>query len=115
MPDKNELLDKVIPRIDEVLKGNQLVFWIQVFLAVVLFLLGIGALCFALMSNQLIWAVPPAFTTFFLRYPFEKIIEMRNKNIALATVPVLIRELPDEKAVEEIQKLIRQLYGTDHE
>jgi hypothetical protein len=50
-----------------------------------------------------------------LYYPLQEIRELRRKNIALATAPALISLLPKNKAAEEIQKLIENLFGRDAE
>ena len=44
--------------------------------------------------------------------PFS-IKEIRQKNIALATAPMLITQLPTDEAVVEIQKLLKSLYGEE--
>jgi len=46
-----------------------------------------------------------------LYWPLREIKDIRQKNIALATAPMLITQLPKAKAAEEIQKLLQNLYG----
>ncbi len=106
-----ENLDQILGRIDTVLKENKGLQTIFVFLIVALFLCGIGAIIYAICTNQFNWLIPPIFTTLFLRYPIEQILKLREKNIALATVPALIATLAPEEAAKEIQKLIEKLYG----
>ena len=48
-----------------------------------------------------------------LYWPLREIKEIRQKNIALATAPMLITQLPTDEAVVEIQKLLKSLYGEE--
>lgn len=102
---------QILERIDIVLKENRGLQNIFIFLSVTLFICGIMGILYTIFTNQPFWLIPPAFTTFFLKYPIEKILKLREKNIALATVPALITSLPPDKASVEIQKLIEKLYG----
>jgi hypothetical protein len=94
-----------------VLKNNRRIEYIYISLTVILFLCGIAGIIKALVSGQLLWSIPPVFTTAFLHYPLTAIKDFRQKNIALATAPALISLLPTDKAAEQMQKLIQQLYG----
>lgn len=104
---------EILSRIDTVLKENKSLQTSFIILSVILFLAGIAAVFYALCTNQLVWTIPSAFISLFLKWPIQNIIKLREKNIALATVPVLIDTLPIEKAAEEIQKLIEHLYGAE--
>ncbi len=101
---------EILKRIDDDLKENKnLQTWFVV-LTVVLFLCGVIAIIYAICKQEFIWTLPSAFTTFFLKWPIENIVKIRNKNIALATIPALITKLSEENATAEIQKLIEKLY-----
>jgi len=65
----------------------------------------------ALATGKYLWSTPSAVTTGLLYYPLREIKDIRQKNIALATAPILISQLPADKAAEQIQKLLEQLYG----
>ncbi len=106
-------LKQIIDRIDDVLKQNKRIEWTYIFLTAVLFMAGIACLIVALVSGKFGWSLPPVFTTGFLYWPLKEIKYIRQKNIALATTPMLITKLPEEKATEEIQKLIQKLHESD--
>ena len=101
---------EIIKRIDYVLKGNKRIEWLYIILTTILFLLGISCCVAALITKEFLLAAPSAITTWFLHYPLNAIKEIRQKNIALATAPVLITQLPPDKAAKEIQKLLQTLY-----
>jgi hypothetical protein len=52
-------------------------------------------------------------TTGLLHRPLREIKEIRQKNIALATAPMLITQLPAQQAAQEIQKLLQTLYWSE--
>jgi len=101
-----ELLD----RIDEVLHKNNAILWCLILLSGALFICGIAGILVAIFDKQYIWTIPSAAASFFLKWPIQQISAFRDKNIALATAPALIENLPPEKAAEEIQKLLEHLY-----
>ena len=103
----------ITTRIDEVLRQNKRVEWTYISLTVLLFLTGIACFISALVSGEFLWSTPSAITTSLLYWPLKEIKRIRQKNIALATAPVLITQLPKTKAAEEIQKLLQTLYGED--
>ena len=103
--------DETLARIDEVLKNNRRIEWTYIVLTVVLFLAGIACLVMALVTGKYLWSTPSVVTTGLLYYPLREIKDIRQKNIALATAPILISQLPTDKAAEQIQKLLEQLYG----
>ena len=104
-------LEATLSRIDEVLRNNRRTEWIYISLSGILFLSGIGCIISAILTGDYIWSTPSAATTLLLKYPLGEVKEIRQKNIALATAPVLISQLPSDKAAEQIQKLLQQLYG----
>lgn len=75
-----------------------------------LFLAGMGCLISALWSGEFAWATPSVVTTALLHYPMKEIKELRQKNIALATAPLLINTLPTDHAAAEMGKLLSSLY-----
>ena len=103
--------DDIIKRIDDVLGQNRRIEWTYIGLTVALFLAGIACLIVALSTGHFAWSTPSAITTGLLYWPLQEIKEIRNKNIALATAPMLITQLPPNKAAVEIQKLLQNLYG----
>jgi hypothetical protein len=105
--------DDILSRIDDVLKENKRIEWTYIFLTVVLFGTGIACFITALTTGEFAWSTPSAVTTGLLYWPLREIKEIRQKNIALATAPVLITQLPKAKAAEEIQKLLQTLYGVN--
>lgn len=102
---------ETLSRIDEVLNVNRRIEWTYIILTVVLFLAGIACIIMALVTGKYLWSTPSAVTTGLLYYPLREIKDIRQKNIALATAPILISQLPPDKAAEQIQKLLEQLYG----
>lgn len=101
---------EMLDRIDVVLRANTSSYWVFVVLAVILFLSGITAILVAVFSGKMEWSVPSVVTTLLLKFPFDKIMEIRSKNIVLATVPILITQLPSEEAAKALQRLIDSLY-----
>jgi hypothetical protein len=104
-------LDQIITRIDEVHKQNKTTENLLLLGTSVLFICGIICFILAIAKQQFAWGTPPVVTTALLYYPLKEIKELRRKNIALATAPALISQLPKAKAAEEIQKLIQNLFG----
>jgi hypothetical protein len=64
-------------------------------------------------KQEYAWGAPPVITTGLLYFPLKEIKQLRKKNIALATAPALISQLPKAQAAFEIQKLIQNLFGND--
>ena len=65
----------------------------------------------ALVSGEFAWSTLAAVTTGLLYWPLKEIKDIRKNNIALATAPMLITQLPTDQAAIEIQKLLQNLYG----
>lgn len=107
-------LEQIIKRIDEVHKQNKTTEILLLVGTSLLFLCGITCFILAIAKQEFVWGTPPVITTGLLYYPIKEIKELRRKNIALATAPALISQLPKAKAAEEIQKLIQNLFG-NHE
>lgn len=107
-------LDQIIKRIDEVHKQNRTTEILLLIGTSVLFLCGITCFVLAIVKKEFAWGAPPVVTTSLLYFPLKEIKELRRKNIALATAPALISQLPKAKAAEEIQKLLQNLFG-NHE
>ena len=103
--------EEILSRIDLVIKANKRIEWTYIFLTIVLFGTGISCFFTALITGQFAWSAPSAITTGLLYWPLKEIKDIRQKNIALATAPMLITQLPKAKAAEEIQKLLQNLYG----
>lgn len=103
--------EQILSRIDTVLEQNRRIEWTYIGLTILLFGTGIACFITALISGEFLWSTPSAITTGLLYYPLNQIKDIRNKNIALATAPMLITQLPTDQAVIEIQKLLQTLYG----
>lgn len=101
----------LLNRIDVVLGDNKRIETVYLVCTVTLFTAGIGCLMSAVYSGQFLWATPSVVTTALLKWPLDKIQQIRRDNIALATAPAIIEMLPRGKAAEELQKLIQKLYG----
>ncbi|MBU0533455.1 MAG: hypothetical protein KJ887_01460 [Candidatus Omnitrophica bacterium] len=102
---------EIIERIDIVIKGNKKTEWIYIILSIILFLLGITCFIVALITREFAWSTPSVITTLLIYPSLKEILKIRQKNIALATAPILITQLPPDKAAEEIQKLLQTLHG----
>ncbi len=103
-------IEGILSRIDLVIKQNKRVEWTYIICSLVLFSVGIACIVLALVTKDYAWSTPSVVTTALLYKPLGEIKAIRMKNIALATVPILITKLPKEKAAMEIQKLIKSLY-----
>jgi hypothetical protein len=106
-------IDQVLKRIDSVLTENRRAEYIYIGMTVSLFAAGIGCLIAAVATGQFLWSAPPLVTTALLHYPMREIKELRQKNIALATAPLLIATLPTDQAAIEMGKLLSSLYGSE--
>ena len=106
--------DQIISRIDDVLRDNKRIEYIFIGLTTVLFLAGIACLISAIVNENFIWSIPSVLTTALLQWPLKEIKRIRQKNIALATAPMLITRLPGPTAAEEIQKLLQNLYQDEN-
>ena len=102
--------DEILRRIDAVLRDNKRTEVVFLVLTVVLFLTGICCFIAAVISGQFVWSAPSVAVTVLLQWPIREIKDIRAKNIALATAPLLITQLPPEKEAEEVQKLLQALY-----
>jgi hypothetical protein len=103
-------IDEILDRIDSVLKQNRKVEWTYIICTVVLFAVGIVCIVVALVTRNYVWSTPSAVTTGLLYKPLQEIKTIRQDNIALATAPMLIKQLPRAQAAAEIQKLLERLY-----
>jgi len=106
-------LDQIIKRIYEVHRQNRTTEILLIIGTSALFLCGITCFVVAIIKQEFAWGAPPLITTGLLYYPLKEIKELRRKNIALATAPALISQLPKAKAAEEIQKLLQNLFGNN--
>jgi hypothetical protein len=103
-------IEEILKRIDDVLVQNKRIEWIYIILTVLLFATGISCFIVAIVTGQFAWSTPSAITTGLLYWPLKEIKSIRQKNIALATAPMLITQLPKARAAEEVQKLLQTLY-----
>ena len=107
-------IQEILDRIDKVLKDNKKIETLYLILTVLLFLSGIACIVIALVTKEFVWSTPSAVTTGLLYFPLKEIKQLRRQNIALATAPIIITQLPPDKAAEEIQKLLQTLYGENN-
>ena len=107
-------INSILQRIDQVLKSNKSSEIIWIICTVALFVCGITCFILAICTQHFAWSSPSAVTTTLLYFPIKEIKSLRAKNIALATAPILITQLPPDKAAVEIQKLLQNLYGENH-
>ena len=105
--------EQILSRVDEVHKQNRTTEVLLLVGTAVLFLCGITCFVLAIVKQEFAWGTPPVITTGLLYFPLKEIKLLRKKNIALATAPALISQLPKAKAAEEIQKLIQNLFGDE--
>ena len=106
-------IEQILERVDEVHKQNKTTEVLLLIGTSILFLSGITCFILAIVKQEFAWGTPPVVTTSLLYFPLKEIKQLRRKNIALATAPALISQLPKAKAAEEIQKLIHNLFGND--
>lgn len=104
-------MDEILLRIDDVLVQNKRIELTYTILTVILFGTGISCFIVALVAGNFAWSTPAVITTTLLHRPLKEIKDIRQKNIALATAPMLISMLPKQKAAQEIQKLLQTMYG----
>ena len=93
------------------LDNNKRIEWTFIILTAVLFFTGIVCFITALLSGEFAWSTPALVTTGLLYWPLKEIKDIRKNNIALATAPMLITQLPTDQAAIEIQKLLQNLYS----
>lgn len=106
-------LEQIIKRIDDVHRRNRITEVLLLIGTSLLFACGITCFVMAIVKQEYAWGMPPVVTTSLLYFPFKEVKELRRKNIALATAPMLINTLPKAKAAEEISKLLENLFGDD--
>ncbi|WP_320110329.1 hypothetical protein [Draconibacterium orientale] len=106
-------IEQILERVDEVHKQNRTTEILLLVGTSILFLCGITCFIIAIVKQEFIWSTPSVVTTGLLHFPIKEIKLLRKKNIALATAPALISQLPKAQAAEEIQKLIHNLFGND--
>ena len=107
-------INDILDRIDLVLRQNRKTEWMYIICTTLLFIVGIACIIIAIVTGDYVWSAPSVITTGLLYKPLREIKTIRQENIALATAPMLIQQLPRQKAAEEIQKLLQRLYGEKH-
>lgn len=105
----NERVERTLSRIDDVLLQNRREQWIYIVLVILLFGAGIACLAAAIAGGNYGWSIPPMVTTGLLHWPLRAIRDLRRRNIALATAPMLIALLPAEDAVAELKRILHAL------
>jgi hypothetical protein len=102
---------EILTRIDDVLRSNRRIETLYIVLTTILFLCGVACIVTAIVTGKYVWSAPSVVTTGLLYWPLREIKQIRQQNIALATAPALISQLPAPQAAEQIQKLLEKLYG----
>jgi hypothetical protein len=78
-----------------------------------LFAVGVASTLMVLFRGEYIWTIPSAGASLFLKWPIQRVFELRNRNIALAAAPIFISQLPPAQAAKEIQKILQELFRED--
>ena len=104
-----EIPEGVNNRIDKVLDRNKIHEIAIMVMAGFIFLLGLGALIYGILKNQVLIVAPATLITSLLYWPINLINKIRKENIALAAIPSLISALPPEEAARELVKLLAKL------
>src|ERR1700721_2380238 len=76
----------------------------------ILFTVGIVSALMVIFRGQFVWTIPSVGAAFFLKWPIQKISDLRNRNIALAAAPIFIAQLPPAQAAKEVQKILQELF-----
>jgi hypothetical protein len=106
-------LEATLQQVGQVIASNRRT---ETFLLVgigALFILGITSAIALIVRGQYIWSIPSAGASIFLKWPIERVSQLRNRNIALAAAPIFIDQLPPAQAAREIQKILQQLFNED--
>jgi len=111
---KTKIQDDIVPfdkefyvkLITKALAYNRFIESRIIVLTTVLFLAGVACIVAALVTNQMLLFVPPAFTMIFFFKPLRELRRMKNENILLVTVPSLVEKLPPQDAAAQIRKLL---------
>lgn len=98
-------------RIDLVLAQNRRAEQIAVGMSIMIFLLGVGLIITAIVTESAIIGAPAVVLQAFLYWPINKILTIRKENIALAAAPALIASLPPKQAAAEMVKLLEKVNG----
>jgi hypothetical protein len=86
-------LEATLQQISQVIAANRRT---EIFLLSgigILFGLGIVSAVLVLIKGQYIWSIPAAGSSIFLKWPIERVFQLRNRNIALAAAPIFISQL----------------------
>ena len=98
-------------RVDGALKDNRRAEHIVVGMSVGIFGLGAGILLVAYwLTNPYITGGTVLFQSL-LYWPIREILRLRQDNLMLQTLPVLVAELAPQEAAKEIRKLLEYMRG----
>ena len=102
-------LDAINSRVDGALKDNRRAEHIVIGMAVGIFLLGIGILVVAYrLTNPYVSGGTVLFQSL-LYWPIREILKLRQDNLLLQTLPVLVSGLSPKDAAIEIRKLAEHM------
>ncbi len=96
-------------RIDDVLKKNRVHETTICIMAVAIFVLGLTALIYGIIKNEVLVVAPATLINAALYWPIQQIKKIRKENITLAAIPSLIATLPPEDAARELVKLLEKI------
>jgi hypothetical protein len=98
-------------RVDGALRDNRRAEFIVIGMAIGIFLLGAGALIVAYwLTNPYVGSGAFLFQSL-LYWPIREILKVRQDNLVLQTLPVLVAELQPKDAAIEIRKLSEFMRG----
>lgn len=98
-------------RVDGALRDNRRAEFIVIGMAVGIFLLGAGSLVVAYwLTNPYVGGGAFLFQSL-LYWPIREILKVRQDNLVLQTLPVLVAELDAREATIEIRKLAEYIRG----
>ena len=100
---------EVNSRIDSVINSNEKHANAIVRMAVCIFILGLIALIYGMVTGNVFIVAPSTLFSAALYWPINEIKKMRKENISLAAIPTLIATLPPDDAARELVKLLARL------
>lgn len=109
---EHDPLDSV--RVDAVLYRFRFQEWFYLAGIGVMFLLGIAALVAAVAQGEYLWTVPSAFIAAVLVWPLREARTLRERNVAVALAPNIIRTLPPDEAAKQLVRLLDRLFADGH-
>jgi len=106
--DRQRYLETVMPYIQDALRTNRQTEWLIVGLLVGLFLFAIGLIVWA---NVRGWGLPASASVIpglgvTAVWPINQLLRIRQRNIALATAPIFLRDLAPDRSAAMIEEIL---------